>query len=186
MEVPRRYSRARPDTHGHVFPANRPFALCLECPRVPACAQPDVPVSYPRLVVCSQNRRSTRASEHVQPRRSGGSRLAFGEALPGGSGFALGLHPSKARVVVGQLTQMGECDLASEKRIVARDVGIRVPCPMLELDVHAGPELLNVERARGPVDAELLADGTSVVRGEVLVSHPMYLCYVKMIWPPAA
>jgi hypothetical protein len=31
------------------------FMLCLECPGVPAGAQADVPVSYPRLVVRSHN-----------------------------------------------------------------------------------------------------------------------------------
>jgi hypothetical protein len=40
MEVLGRYWRARPDTHGHSFPANRPFALCLECPRVPNLLYP--------------------------------------------------------------------------------------------------------------------------------------------------
>ena len=57
MEVPRRYWRARPGTRDHVSPANRLFAPCLACPRVPERAQPDVPVSYPWSVVCSQNRR---------------------------------------------------------------------------------------------------------------------------------
>ena len=44
---------------------------------------------------------------------------------------------------------------------------------MLQLDVHADSELLDVERARSPVDAELLADGTRIVRGEGWVSHLM-------------
>jgi hypothetical protein len=48
-------SRALPDTRGHVLPANRVFEACLQCPRVPERAQVDVPVSYLRTVVCSQN-----------------------------------------------------------------------------------------------------------------------------------
>jgi len=35
---------------GHVFPANRNLERCLACPRVPARAQPDVPVSYPSVL----------------------------------------------------------------------------------------------------------------------------------------
>jgi hypothetical protein len=56
MEVQRWYWRTRPGARGHVSPAKRPFKECLRCPRVPACAQPDVPVSYPRCVVCLSNR----------------------------------------------------------------------------------------------------------------------------------
>jgi hypothetical protein len=51
MEVPMRYWRTRPGTRGQVCPANCPFSLCLECPRVPARVQTDVPVWYPRGVV---------------------------------------------------------------------------------------------------------------------------------------
>ena len=54
---PSGYWRASPDTRGHVLPANRPFSACLTRPRVPARAQSDVPVSYPRGVVCSSNRK---------------------------------------------------------------------------------------------------------------------------------
>ena len=48
MEVQERYWRARPGTRGHVSPANRAVAVRLSCPPVPARAQADVPVSYPR------------------------------------------------------------------------------------------------------------------------------------------
>jgi hypothetical protein len=70
---------------------------------------------------------------------------------------------------------MGECDLSGEERVVARDVGLRIACSMLKLDIHAGPELLDVEGARSPVDAELLANGTRIVRTEGWVSHFMPL-----------
>src|SRR5262249_36057150 len=57
-------NRRRPPYHGGLgavlactaeharsrFPANRGFGLCRRCPRVPARAQPVVPVSYPPLV----------------------------------------------------------------------------------------------------------------------------------------
>jgi hypothetical protein len=52
--------RFRGGTGGHgrasavtFFLQNRALTLCRECPRVPARAQADVPVSYPRVVVCS-------------------------------------------------------------------------------------------------------------------------------------
>jgi hypothetical protein len=37
---------------GHVCPANRPLAVCRQCPHVPARALADVPVSYP-VVRCT-------------------------------------------------------------------------------------------------------------------------------------
>jgi hypothetical protein len=59
MEVLRRKWRARAVIRGHVWPANSRFSACRQCPRVTARAQADVPVSYPRRVVCFQNRRRT-------------------------------------------------------------------------------------------------------------------------------
>src|SRR5204863_5422780 len=40
--------------------------------------------------------------------------------------------------------------------------------PVLELDVHAFPELLDVERRARPVDADLLARVSRLLRGEAL------------------
>jgi hypothetical protein len=57
MEVLRRYSRTRAVICDHVCPANRYITACRPCTRVPARVQADVPVSYPRCVVCSQNTR---------------------------------------------------------------------------------------------------------------------------------
>src|SRR5436190_10889177 len=57
MEVSGRYSRAREGVRGHDWPANRFFLLCRSCLRFPADVQVDVPVSYPRSVVCSLNGR---------------------------------------------------------------------------------------------------------------------------------
>ncbi len=48
----------RAGTAGHQrsrFSCNRASAVCQPCPRVPARAQPAVPVSYPRTVVYSPN-----------------------------------------------------------------------------------------------------------------------------------
>ena len=55
MEVQGWYWRARLGARGHVFPASRAFETCRACPRVSARAQADVPVSYPRGVVCFQD-----------------------------------------------------------------------------------------------------------------------------------
>jgi len=49
-----RYARRRAVTRERVCPANRAFTLREKYPGVPARAQEDVPVSYPRRVVCSQ------------------------------------------------------------------------------------------------------------------------------------
>src|SRR6187200_1529404 len=56
------------------------------------------------------------------------------------------LHRLEARVVVGKLVQMGQGDLAGRRGVVAGDVGLRVMSAVLELDVEAGPELLDIER----------------------------------------
>ena len=71
---------------------------------------------------------------------------------------ALGLllHSLEALVVVGELFHVRERDLAGGDRVVVGDVRLRVVGAVLELDVHAGAELLEVEAA--PVDADLVAD----------------------------
>ena len=78
MEVLARYGRARESTREHVFPANPCFEACRECPRVPASAQADVPVSYPRLVVCLQNKRPWCVSDHPWRLRISVIRERFG------------------------------------------------------------------------------------------------------------
>src|SRR5262249_27673799 len=80
--------------------------------------------------------------------------LRSGLLRPRTLGFAL--HPLEPLVVVGELLHVRRRDLAGDDRIVAGDVRLRVVGPVLELDVHAGPKLLEVE-AR-PVDADLVAD----------------------------
>jgi hypothetical protein len=47
MEVQGRYGRTRAVIRDHICPANRGSTVCRPCPRVPAHAQADVPVSYP-------------------------------------------------------------------------------------------------------------------------------------------
>ena len=48
--------------------ANQPTSVCRQCPRVLARARADVPVSYPRHVVCSPNGgRLRRAANWAQP-----------------------------------------------------------------------------------------------------------------------
>ena len=53
--------------HEHVCPANRDFAACRSCPRVPGRARSRVPVSYPRCVVCSLNGRELRRGKRQAP-----------------------------------------------------------------------------------------------------------------------
>jgi hypothetical protein len=48
-----------------------------------------------------------------------------------------------------------ERDLAGDDRVVAGHVRLRVVRAVLELDVHAGPELFEVETA--PVDSDRIA-----------------------------
>src|SRR2546430_1914330 len=85
---------------------------------------------------------------------------------------ALGLllHSLEALVVVGELFHVRERDLAGGDRVVVGDVRLRVVGAVLELDVHAGAELLEVEAA--PVDADRVADAPGLLaRGSPGLSH---------------
>jgi hypothetical protein len=63
-----------------------------------------------------------------------------------------------------------ERDLAGEDRIVVGHIGLRVVATVLELDVHAGAEELDVEQL--PVDADLVADAPGFLeRRLVLCGH---------------
>src|SRR6202011_608670 len=86
--------------------------------------------------------------------------LPTARPLRGGRLFApLGfpLHLRQARVVVRELVQVRERDLPSEYRVIIGDVRHLVEAPVLELDVEAHAELLDVEWSRLPVDADLSA-----------------------------
>ena len=64
----------------HVCPAYPPLVVCQECPRVIARALAAVPVSYPRGVACSHNRRRSRLWAGDGPHRSPRRRLALSSA----------------------------------------------------------------------------------------------------------
>ena len=57
---------------------------------------------------------------------------------------------------------MREGDLPRDDRIVVRDVGLRVVASVLELDVHSGSELLEIEAV--PIDADCVADPPRLLR----------------------
>jgi hypothetical protein len=101
--------RFRGGTGGHrralaitFLAANRAFAACLACPRVPARARADVPVSYPRRVVCSRNRRRSRmpcaeasvlrAADRVRPSRRTEQRRPLRLPFAGRSQIAWNCH----------------------------------------------------------------------------------------------
>jgi hypothetical protein len=60
MEVLRRLRRARAVIREHVCPGNWSMTVGGKCPCMPARVLADAPVSYLRLVVCSQNARRIR------------------------------------------------------------------------------------------------------------------------------
>src|SRR6478609_6516800 len=70
----------------------------------------------------------------------------------------LGFHRFQSIVVVRKLLEMSPCDLAGEDRIVAGDVSLRIMGAVLELDLHAAPELLDVEGGCLPIDTDRLPD----------------------------
>src|SRR5664280_3221838 len=73
---------------------------------------------------------------------------------PVGSGFRFQLV--QPRIVVWELLQMRPGDLAGERKVVVRDIGLHVPGAVFELDFEAASELLRVDL--GPVDSERGAD----------------------------
>src|SRR5437763_1577681 len=81
------------------------------------------------------------------------------------------LHPFEPDVVVRKLVQVGERDLAGDERVVVGDVGEEVVEPVLELDLHASPELVDVEWRARPVDPDLLPNRSRLVVAEALVCH---------------
>ena len=76
------------------------------------------------------------------------------------------LHPLKPGVVVRELVQVRERDLPRCDGIVVGDVRRGVVEAMLELDVEPATELLDIERRRRPVDADLLADPSGLINAE--------------------
>src|SRR5205085_12141250 len=95
-------------------------------------------------------------------------------ALP----FALGvaLHPLEALVVVGELLHVRERDLPRDDRVVVGDVRLWIVASVLELDVHALPELLELEP--GPVDSDLVSDTARLLdRCSTGLRHPSGTSY---------
>ena len=62
---------------------------------------------------------------------------------------------------------MRQGDLARDDRVGGGDVGGRLAVAVLEFDLHAGAELLEVEACGVPVDADGLADLAGLLGGEV-------------------
>ena len=61
-------------------------------------------------------------------------------------GLGLGLHRGQPRVVVRELVEVSARDLRRHDHVITRDVGLEIAGSVLELDVHADPELLHLER----------------------------------------
>src|ERR1035437_758652 len=87
-------------------------------------------------------------------------------------GSCLALQYSQTCVVVREFSQVGERDLPGEIPIVRGDIRLGASGPMLELDIKAHPELLEVALQRLEVDCEFSRDGECLFAGErFLDSH---------------
>src|SRR3954451_5684879 len=86
--------------------------------------------------------------------------------LPIAPGFFL--HPLQSCVVVGELVEVCERDLGCDVRVVVADVGVRIVPAVLELDVHPDTELVDIEGRARPVDPDLLAEATRLLRCELV------------------
>ena len=96
--------------------------------------------------------------------------------------FRLLFHLFESCVVVGELVQVGKCDLSGDQRIVAGHVREDVAEAVLELDVQAAPELFDIESRGGPVDSDLLTDLARLVRGEAEPCRYDPPSLVKILW----
>ena len=81
------------------------------------------------------------------------------------------LHALEPRVVIRELVQVRERDLARRVGIIAGDIREAVVQAVLELHVHPGPELLDIEGRVLPVDADVAPDPSGLLGGEALLSH---------------
>src|SRR6266536_5965897 len=97
-----------------------------------------------------------RIGEATSNRRQQIAPAPWSGLLRGPAAFGFRLHALRALVVVGEFLHVRERDLSGQDRIVAGDVRLWIVRPMLELDVHAEAELLQVEA--GPVGSDLVAD----------------------------
>src|SRR5690349_16407876 len=116
------------------------------------------PFSRSRIGRLDRDRKPRSESHTPSPcgRPSEGGQLLRYEG--GGSapeGFRLLFHLREPRVVVRELVQMGERDLAGEEQVVAGHVGRGIAPAVLQLHLHAAAEFLQVDA--GPVDPELVA-----------------------------
>jgi hypothetical protein len=84
----------------------------------------------------------------------------------GRSRFGSTFHLLEPRVVVGQLPEMHQGDLAGEDGIVIRHVRSGVEAPMFEFDLHPSAERFELDPFAGQVDAEHLGHGGSLLRCE--------------------
>src|ERR1035437_8712325 len=87
----------------------------------------------------------------------------------------------ETRVIVGELRQVGECDLAGDDRIVRADVGLRVPGPMLELHAEPHPELLKIAPQRPEVDPELGRNGARLIFREIPLGGQLNCSHCRLL-----
>src|SRR5262245_13653148 len=71
-------------------------------------------------------------------------------------------------------------DLSGQARIVVRDIGLGIVRAVLELDIESRPKLLDVERRRLPVDADVGTDALRLGLREVSTArtHEIRLLFV--------
>src|SRR3954453_2723030 len=77
-------------------------------------------------------------------------------------------HALQPGVVVSELVEVRERDLAGQNRVVVGDVRRGIVKAMLQLHLEPPAELIDVERRGVPVDASLLTDLPRLLGGEAL------------------
>jgi hypothetical protein len=97
--------------------------------------------------------------------------LDAGSAAKHELSFRIPLHRGQTRVVVGDLSQMCERDLAGDDLVIVSDVGARVLAAVLELNTDSHPKLLEVHVASPPIYADPLPDRPSLFFGELPRDH---------------
>src|SRR6185436_574353 len=129
------------------------------CRCVPRSPFPTPPTRLgPDATRCSRRSDGRRSARGSCAARCRGCRSSL---LGGPFAFRFLFHLLETFVVVRKLLHVRQCNLAGDDRVVSGDVRLRVVSAVLELDVHAVPELLEVEAV--PVDTDRVSDASCLL-----------------------
>ena len=97
--------------------------------------------------------------------------------MPWMASLRLFFHLVEPGVVVCELVQVSQGDLAGEDRIIVRDIRAGVTPTVLQFHFEAHAELLDIKRALAPIDTDRCAYPSSFIGCE-----PSRDAHVDLLW----